>query len=223
MKNCRLNDSLCRISVSSIIKAAVAAPKIKIVTCRIRSPSLMRPSLAAILFGSTCTHACTHTEKLKKREGEKNENQWWQAGFVCPQPQIWTLLNSLSWLQPYILHKCWFSGGVFWVFFGLILDFITKWYDFNWTNPLPSKFKCIPKELHQNCNPKTVTARCIVVVPEIKRDGDTWENANFLLFLFCFVFRLKNNKTDHTLDQPIHSQILFLMCKIKIFTLKKIK
>lgn len=71
MKNCRLNDSLCRISVRSIIKAAVAAPKIKIVTCRIRSPSLMRPSLAAILFGSTCTHACTHTEKFKKGKGKR--------------------------------------------------------------------------------------------------------------------------------------------------------
>lgn len=79
MQNYRLNDSHCSSSVSSFIKPAVAASKMKIVTWRIRSPSLMRPSLAAILFGSTCAH----TRQKKKKKKKKNENQWWQPVIVC--------------------------------------------------------------------------------------------------------------------------------------------
>lgn len=73
--------------------------EMKIRTCRIRSPSLMRPSLAAILFGSTCT--------------KEDENQCWQPVIVY----LWhaTALSSLlcffmkrrhlfSHWQPFILH-----------------------------------------------------------------------------------------------------------------------
>lgn len=70
MQNYRLNDSHCSSSVSSFIKPAVAASKMKIVTWRIRSPSLMRPSLAAILFGSTCAH--TRQKKKKRRRMKIN-------------------------------------------------------------------------------------------------------------------------------------------------------
>lgn len=89
----------------------------KICTCRIRSPSLMRPSLAAMLFGSTCTreprNQCRQPVIVLPCVLQKTQVMWHAltTALSCLPLGEKTLISSLT--TSHFLYRTHFRWGDF--------------------------------------------------------------------------------------------------------------
>lgn len=88
----------------------------KIPTCRIRSPSFMRPSFAAMLFGSTCT--------------KEVENQCWQP--ITTQLCISKRQQRCTTLAPPLFYVMFGENDIWDIEMTLIFLASYFWYDAGW-------------------------------------------------------------------------------------------